>query len=139
MVDEFGDLVKPHLEKLYTEAMEKLGKAADRNEIRSLDLDEIKPHPDAIIDPPKAKRNASLAGQNHPVTEVPYNRKSYPVFSSKEDVILPKNLRGHAVSDTAQFRYATRQLKNAIEKDTKLAEIFYTETVKRYSAGKSVY
>ena len=124
MVYEFGDSVKPHLEKIYTEAMEKFGKIVDRNEIRSLNLDDIKPHPDAIIDPPKAVRNSKLAGQNHPVTDIPYNRKSYPVFNSKEDVILPDNLRGHAVSDTAQFKYATKQLKGAIEKDPQMADIF---------------
>ena len=34
------------------------------------------------------KRNGHLTGQNHPVTGVPFDTDGYPVFDSKEDVII---------------------------------------------------
>jgi hypothetical protein len=138
LVDEFGDRVKPYVEKLYREQMIELNLADKIDEIgiKSTKLDKIKPIPDAILDPPMAKKNSRLAGETHPVTEVPYNRVAYPVFDSKFDAQLPKNLRGHKVSDYDQFKEATRQLKRKIEADPSTGNIFTKEQLADIMAEK---
>lgn len=74
-----------------------------------------------------------LEGKTHPETGVPYERKTvvvdgekvegvFPQFESKYDTKLPENL--YKESDSKQFEYCSQQLKEAIQKDPKLAEQF---------------
>jgi len=58
-------------------------------------------------------RNANLAGSTHPVTGVKFDSNGFPVFNSKFDTTLEKDL--YTASDRAQFREATRQLHSAIQ------------------------
>lgn len=67
MVDELGESVKPHLEKLYREAMEKLGYKVDDAEIQSLKLTEpktIKIRPEAGTPEHKALRWEEYQAKN---------------------------------------------------------------------------
>jgi DNase/tRNase domain of colicin-like bacteriocin len=132
MVDDFGDRVKPYVEKLYREQMIELNLADKIDEIgiKSTKLDKIKQIPDAILDPPKGIRNKKMAGKNHPVTGVYFDRNGYPVFNSKFDVKLSLELRGNSVSDHKQFKDATRQLKNKIESNPALRREFTAEQLK---------
>lgn len=136
MVDEFGTAIKPHVEKLYREAMEKFGKVVDDNEIRSLDLSEVNSIPDAILEPPRAIRNVRLAGKKHPVTGVYFDRNGYPAFDSKFNAKLPQNLRGAAISDYDQFKEATRQLKREIQANPLLENLFSKEQLEDIMAEK---
>lgn len=43
MVQEFGDRIKPHLEKLYRDAMDTIGRKFDDVEIKNVDLNNIRP------------------------------------------------------------------------------------------------
>ena len=132
MVDDFGDRVKPYVEKLYREQMIELNLADKIDEvgIKNTKLDKIKQIPDAILDPPKGIRNKKMAGKNHPVTGVYFDRNGYPVFNSKFDVKLSVELRGNSVSDHKQFKDATRQLKNKIESNPALRREFTAEQLK---------
>ena len=138
MVDEFGERVKPLVEKLYRKQMTELGlgKQIDEVEIKSTRLDAIKQIPDAILDPPMARKNSRLAGEAHPVTEVPYNRVAYPIFNSEFDAELPKHLRGRSVSDYDQFKEATRQLKRKIESDQSFGNTFTRDQLADIMAEK---
>ena len=82
------------------------------------------------------KRNADLAGKTHPVTEVPYSEKAYPIFESKFDVKLPKKLRGSGVSDREQFKYATEQLRLKLQKTPAAKQEFTVEQLADIEAGK---
>jgi hypothetical protein len=138
LVDEFGDRVKPYVEKLYREQMIELNLADKIDEIgiKSTKLDKIKPIPDAILDPPKAVRRKDLAGKTHPVTNVPYDRNGYPIFNSEFDAQLPKNMRGRSVSDYDQFKEATKQLKRRIEADSLRGATFTEEQLADIMAEK---
>jgi hypothetical protein len=138
MVDEFGDRVKPHLEKLYRENLIELGlgKEIDEIGIKATKLKNVKPIPDAILDPPKAVRRKDLAGKTHPVTNVPYDRNGYPIFNSAFDAQLPKNMRGRSVSDYEQFKEATKQLKKEIESDPMAGNIFTKDQLADIMAEK---
>lgn len=136
MIDDFGEQVKPHLEKLYREAMEKFGKVVDDSEIQKLNLSKIDPIPDAILEPQKAIRNVRLAGKRHPVTGVYFDRNGYPVFDSKFNAKLPANLRGKTVSDYDQFKEATRELKREIEANPLLKNRFTKEQLEDIMAEK---
>ncbi len=76
---------------------------------------------------PLARRNRHLAGKEHPKTGVPFNEKGYPIFDSAYDVDLPDNLRRSDVTDTAQFKYATQQLKQEIADNPAMADQFTQE------------
>lgn len=136
MIDDFGEQVKPHLERLYREAMEKFGKAVDDGEIQKLNLSKIDPIPDAILEPQRAIRNVRLAGKKHPVTGVYFDRNGYPVFDSKFSAKLPQNLRGKAVSDYDQFKAATRELKREIEANPLLKNRFTKEQLEDIMAER---
>lgn len=139
MVDDFGDAIKPHLEKLYRERMVELGlgKEIDEVGIKNTKLDEIILDPDAIIAPPKAVRRRDLAGKNHPITGTYYDRNGYPVFSSEFDAKLPGNLRGSAISDYDQFKEATKQLKRKIEANPSFGDTFSKEQLADIMAEKT--
>ena len=71
--------------------------------------------------------NSGLEGQNHPVTDVPFERKVvttetgekvegvFPQFDSKFDAQLPKELE--LASDADQFAECNRQLKEKYDSD----------------------
>ncbi len=124
MVDEFGERVKPALEKLYVETMEKYGKSLNRNELQKLDLEGIKVNPQAITEPPRSIRNQKLSGKRHPVTDVPFDSKGYPIFEAQFEAVLPKEMIGRGVSDSRQFIEGTRQLKKRIQSNPNLERLF---------------
>ena len=82
------------------------------------------------------KRNASLAGEEHPITGVRYNENAYPEFESKANIRIPKNLKGANVSDRQQFRNATEQLWAKMQKSPKLKEGFTQQQLADIEAGK---
>jgi hypothetical protein len=136
MVDEFGAAIRPQLEKLYREAMTAFGHQVDDVEIKSLKLDDINPS-EAIPSIDTPRRNARLAGKNHPVTGVPFDRQGYPIFESLKDVKLPSNLRGNLVSDTKQFEYATEQLRRQIEANPAMEKLFTAKQLEDIRAGEA--
>ncbi len=137
MVDEFGDKIKPELSKLYTETMEKFGHRINRNEIQGLDLNTVKPNPNSIVDPPRATRRKDLAGKTHEKSGVEYDRNGYPIFDSSFDAVLPRNLIGPAIQDTAQMTEATKQLRRAIDKNPLIARRFTEGQLADIMAGKA--
>jgi hypothetical protein len=90
-------------------------------------------------------RNADLKGKNHPETGVPYEEKTvkdadgkpiegvFPVFDSVFDVQLPEDL--YMETDAKQFKECNRQLKEAVEKDPKLAKEFTPEQLEQIKNG----
>lgn len=126
MIDEFGETIKPHIERLYRDAMTTLGRKIDETEISTLKLDDLIPS-EPLPSINKPTRNVRLAGKNHPVTNVPFDRQGYPIFESLKDVKLPANMRGNTVSDTKQFEYATGQLRRQIEENPAMERLFTAE------------
>ena len=90
-------------------------------------------------------RNEQLEGKEHPVTGVPFERKTvkdadgnevtgvFPVFDSMYDVQLPEDL--YKASDKEQFAECNKQLKEAIEKDPELAKKFTPEQLEQIKNG----
>jgi hypothetical protein len=90
-------------------------------------------------------RNEDLEGKNHPVTGVPFERKStinengdsddgvFPVFDSTVDVQLPEDL--YQASDKEQFGECNKQLKDAIENDPDLEKKFKSEQLEQIKNG----
>ena len=90
-------------------------------------------------------RNESLEGDVHPVTGVPFEKKTvqdadgnevtgvFPVFESKFDAQLPEDLLQE--TDSKQFGECNRQLKEATESDPELAEKFTPEQLEQIQNG----
>lgn len=90
-------------------------------------------------------RNEDLEGKNHPVTGVPFDRKTvtdsegnevdgvFPVFDSEYDAQLPESL--YKASDKEQFAECNKQLKEAVEKDPELAKKFTPEQLEQIKNG----
>ena len=90
-------------------------------------------------------RNESLEGDRHPITGVPFERKTvkdadgnevtgvFPVFDSEFDAQLPEDL--YQASDKEQFAECNKQLKDAIEKDPELAKKFTPEQLEQIRNG----
>ena len=86
-------------------------------------------------------RNESLEGDRHPITGVPFERKTvqdadgndvtgvFPVFDSAFDAQLPQDL--YQATDKEQFAECNKQLKDAIEKDPELAKKFTPEQLEQ--------
>jgi len=70
--------------------------------------------------------NSHLAGDKHPVTGVPFNEDGFPEFDSLFDAQIPEELKGPEITDTAQFKDATRQLKEFLEANPE-AKMNFTE------------
>lgn len=91
--------------------------------------------------------NEQLAGKTHPETGVPYRKHVFrlngekvegvfPVFNSKFDTLLPKDLRN--ASDNEQFRYCTEKLKQRIERNPDFAKKFTSRQLQQIKAGSPV-
>lgn len=90
-------------------------------------------------------RNEDLEDENHPVTNVPFERKTvtdsegnevdgvFPVFDSEYDAQLPESL--YEASDKEQFAECNKQLKEAVEKDPELAKKFTPEQLEQIKNG----
>lgn len=90
-------------------------------------------------------RNESLEGDRHPITGVPFERKTvedtegnevtgvFPVFDSKIDIKLPEDLE--QASDKDQFAECNKQLKEAIENDPEFAKQFTEEQLEQIKNG----
>ncbi len=90
-------------------------------------------------------RNESLEGNKHPITGVPFERKTvedadgnevtgvFPVFDSAYDAQLPENL--YKASDKEQFKECNKQLKDTVEKDPELAKKFTPEQLEQIKNG----
>lgn len=53
---------------------------------------------------------------------IPYDNNGFPIFDSLHDFTLPSDLRGATITDDAQMRAATRNLREALANDPNLAE-----------------
>lgn len=92
-------------------------------------------------------RNESLDGDRHPITGVPFERKTvqdadgnevtgvFPVFDSEFDAQLPDELLQS--SDREQFNECNRQLKDAVENDPELAAKFTPEQLEQIKNGET--
>ena len=90
-------------------------------------------------------RNESLEGDRHPITGVPFERKTvhdvdgndvtgvFPVFDSAFDAQLPEDL--YQATDKEQFAECNKQLKEALEKDLELAKKFTPEQLEQIRNG----
>ena len=90
-------------------------------------------------------RNESLEGDRHPITGVPFERRTvkdgdgndvtgvFPVFDTEYDSYLPENL--YQSTDKEQFAYCNEQLKEAVEKDPELAKKFSPEQIEQIKNG----
>lgn len=90
-------------------------------------------------------RNESLEGDRHPITGVPFEKKTvedadgnevtgvFPEFDSKFDAQLPEEKLQS--SDCEQFSECNAQLKEAVESDAKLAEQFTPTQLEQISNG----
>lgn len=86
-------------------------------------------------------RNESLEGDRHPITGVPFERRTvqdnegndvtgvFPVFDSEYDSYLPENL--YQSTDKEQFSDCNKQLKDAIENDPEFAKKFSSEQLEQ--------
>lgn len=92
-------------------------------------------------------RNESLDGDRHPITGVPFERKTvedadgnevtgvFPVFDSEFDAQLPDELLQS--SDREQFDECNKQLKEAVENDPELAAKFTPEQLEQIMNGET--
>lgn len=89
-------------------------------------------------------RNEGLAGDCHPITGVPFERKVieidgekvegvFPQFESQYTVDLPENL--YQATNKEQFDYANQKLKEAVEKNPELAERFDADQLEQIRNG----
>lgn len=90
-------------------------------------------------------RNEGLAGQEHPVTGVPFNEKEvvndkgekvigvFAEFESVVDVQLPEDL--HNATDKEQFKECNKQLKEKVENDPELRDKFTDEQLEQIENG----
>lgn len=86
-----------------------------------------------------------LEGQRYPGTNVEYRRRVFslngekvegvfPVFHSKFDVCLPKDLR--TASDDDQFKYCTQRLARQVESDPEFAKQFTPRQLEQIKNGE---
>ena len=92
-------------------------------------------------------RNESLDGDRHPITGVPFERKTvedadgnevtgvFPLFDSEFDAQLPDELLQS--SDREQFDECNKQLKEAVENDPELAAKFTPEQLEQIMNGET--
>lgn len=89
--------------------------------------------------------NEELAGKKYPGTDVSYRKHTFrlngekvegvfPVFNSKFDTLLPRDLRN--ASDYDQFKYCTQQLAKRIETSPELAEKFTPRQLAQIKNGE---
>lgn len=90
-------------------------------------------------------RNESLEGDRHPITGVPFEKKTvkdadgnevtgvFPVFDSKFDAKLPDDLL--QASDKDQFSECNKQLKENLETNSDLKDKFTTEQLEQIENG----
>lgn len=89
-------------------------------------------------------RNEGLAGDCHPITGVPFERKLieingekvegvFPQFESQHTVDLPENL--YQATNKEQFDYANQELKETVEKTPELAERFDADQLEQIRNG----
>lgn len=86
-------------------------------------------------------RNENLEGDVHPITGVPFERKTidlgnneivegvFPIFDSIFDATLPEDM--YDASDKKQFEECNRQLKEAIENNPELKNMFDEEQIEQ--------
>ncbi len=88
--------------------------------------------------------NEDLKGKTYPGTDILYKKHVFrlegekvegvfPVFNSKFDTYLPKELRN--ASDTEQFKYCTEKLRQRIERDPEFAKKFTPRQLEQIKTG----
>ncbi len=88
-------------------------------------------------------KNESLEGEQHPITGVPFERKTietdekiegvFPKFESEFDAQLSEEL--YQSSDAKQFKESNAQLKEAVANDPELAKKFNAEQLEQIMSG----
>jgi hypothetical protein len=84
-----------------------------------------------------ARGRIDLAGKQHPVSGVRFNERGFPEFESLHDVAIPQQLQGPKVSDAAQFRAATRDLRETLRANPELRQGFTTEQLRAIDGGQA--
>lgn len=91
-------------------------------------------------------RNEELAGKEHPVTGVPFERKTVTIDGGKAEVVVPDfdsqfeaQLPEDKLtsSDAVQFKECNSQLSKAVESDSKLKGKFTDEQLEQIANGDS--
>ncbi|MDR2832647.1 MAG: HNH endonuclease [Streptococcaceae bacterium] len=117
-------------------------------------IDKMKaPESDSVLTQPEKKeirhistRNENLEGKNHPVTNVPFARKTieynnekvegvFPKFESDFDAQLPPDK--YKSSDAVQNAESNKQLKNKVESDPEFAKKFSKEQLEQIKNGQT--
>ena len=80
--------------------------------------------------------NYGLRGQNHSVTNVPFNRLGFPIFESFYNCRLPFHLIN--TTDIKQFTYCSNKLREYIKINPELSKQFTTEQLKNINSKKPV-
>ncbi len=90
-------------------------------------------------------RNESLEGDRHPITGVPFERKTvvdsegndvtgvFPIFDSKFDVTLPEEKL--QASDAEQFSECNKQLRDTIKDNPEIAKQFNKDQLEQIENG----
>ena len=88
--------------------------------------------------PGKSLKNVKLAGKQHPVSGVYFDRRGYPIFDSHAimDTRIPSSIASGAVSD-AHKRAATLLLKEEINAGRILGVMFTPKQMKQIQAGRA--
>lgn len=80
--------------------------------------------------------NYGLRGQNHPLTNIPFNRLGFPIFESFYNCRLPFHLIN--ATDTKQFTYCSNKLREYLKINPKLSKQFTTEQLKNINSKKPI-
>lgn len=87
--------------------------------------------------PKTNEKNVKLAGQKHPVTEVVYDHRGFPIMDSKciFDTMIPANIANIEKAEK-HMKAATLNLKNQIELGKISRSIFSDKQLKQIMKGK---
>jgi DNase/tRNase domain of colicin-like bacteriocin len=82
--------------------------------------------------------NQHLAGKRHPHSGVPFNQDGFPEFDSLHDTPdMPGDLIGPHISDDAQMRWATRNLRAEINANPALRASFTPQQLAAIQRGRA--
>ncbi|MDF9580032.1 WXG100 family type VII secretion target [Bacillus paranthracis] len=80
-------------------------------------------------------RKGDLAGDKHPVTGIPYDADGFPIFESKDEVLLKE--ADFKKSRTTQSRKCSKALYEQIMENPELALKFTEEEIQLFKIGKT--
>lgn len=129
----FEEISKKFSPKELLENSELNGISGDKSEVNDMEEEskEVK------------TRNYHLEGEEHPVTDIPYERDTlpdgregvFPVFPAITEVQLPEDL--YQATDRQQFNACNEELKNQIQNDPELKSKFSEEQLAQIENGRT--